>query len=226
MKNTLFKKIQALFLRRKKSLTPGDVASLVKSNAKEEYDALWSNKDLLEAYMVPNRLKGQTLIADFVLSKGVTGKVVDIGFGSGDFLRVLNEKSTDDKLTIYGLDYSKAAVARAKRIIPQGNFIAGEAYKLPYDDNFFDLVACLQTLEHLDNPQKAVKEFDRVCAPGGLILISIPNGDLDDFEGHVNFWNSSQFKEFLAPRIIVDCIHFNDNRAFFVTFNPLKILNN
>lgn len=222
MINAFFNKIYSLFSSRKKDLTPGDIASLCKSNKKDDYDYFWSNEDLIDAYMEPARVEAYNFIIEHIVAKGVTGKIVDIGFGSGDFLRILLEKSKPNQFITYGLDYSEAAVSRAKKIIPDGNFITDDVNNLPYDDNFFDLVACIQTLEHLNTPHKVVSEFDRICAPNGLILISIPNGKFDDYEGHVNFWDENQFKKFLAPRIIVDFIHFNNKRAFLVTFKPLK----
>jgi SAM-dependent methyltransferase len=45
--------------------------------------------------------------------------------------------------------------------------------KLPFDDNSFDLVACLDVLEHLDNPHQALRELIRVAKYS--VFISLPN---------------------------------------------------
>lgn len=46
---------------------------------------------------------------------------------------------------------------------------------LPYADSQFDYVTCLEGLEHIENPQQAIREFQRMLKPGGQLLISIPN---------------------------------------------------
>ncbi len=45
--------------------------------------------------------------------------------------------------------------------------------KIPYDDNSFDIVTCLDVLEHLDNPHQALKELVRVAKYS--VFISLPN---------------------------------------------------
>jgi len=46
---------------------------------------------------------------------------------------------------------------------------------LPYPDNVFDYVTCIEGLEHIENPQQAVREFARVLRPGGHLITSVPN---------------------------------------------------
>src|SRR6266403_1390938 len=47
--------------------------------------------------------------------------------------------------------------------------------ELPFADRAFDFVTCLEGLEHIENPQQAIREFARVLRPGGKVLVSIPN---------------------------------------------------
>ena len=46
---------------------------------------------------------------------------------------------------------------------------------LPFDDRSFDYVTCLEGLEHIENPQQAMREFARVLKPGGHLIVSVPN---------------------------------------------------
>src|SRR6266550_4320757 len=46
---------------------------------------------------------------------------------------------------------------------------------LPFDDQSFAYVTCLEGLEHIENPQQAMREFARVLKPGGHLIISVPN---------------------------------------------------
>lgn len=46
---------------------------------------------------------------------------------------------------------------------------------LPFESQSFDYVTCLEGLEHIENPQQAIREFARVLRPGGMVIVSIPN---------------------------------------------------
>jgi ubiquinone/menaquinone biosynthesis C-methylase UbiE len=46
---------------------------------------------------------------------------------------------------------------------------------LPFDKSSFDYVTCLEGLEHIENPQQAIREFARVLRPGGTVIVSVPN---------------------------------------------------
>jgi len=46
---------------------------------------------------------------------------------------------------------------------------------LPFDNHSFDFVTCLEGLEHIENPQQAIREFARVLRSGGTVIVSIPN---------------------------------------------------
>jgi SAM-dependent methyltransferase len=46
---------------------------------------------------------------------------------------------------------------------------------LPFADRSFDYVTCLEGLEHIENPQQAMREFARLLRPGGTVIVSIPN---------------------------------------------------
>ena len=50
--------------------------------------------------------------------------------------------------------------------------LQGAVESLPVEDASFDLVLCIQVLEHADDPAQAVRELRRVVAPGGAVLAS------------------------------------------------------
>jgi len=55
--------------------------------------------------------------------------------------------------------------------VRQGNL----SESLPYSDRTFDYITCVEGLEHIENPQQAVREFARVLRPGGHLVTSVPN---------------------------------------------------
>jgi SAM-dependent methyltransferase len=46
---------------------------------------------------------------------------------------------------------------------------------LPYADASFDFITCVEGLEHIENPQQAVREFARLLGAGGQLVVTIPN---------------------------------------------------
>ena len=55
--------------------------------------------------------------------------------------------------------------------IHRGNLDA----ELPFSDRSFDYITCLEGLEHIENPQQAMREFARLLKPGGHLIVSVPN---------------------------------------------------
>ena len=50
-----------------------------------------------------------------------------------------------------------------------------EAAKLPFEDDFFDVVVSFETIEHIIDYDKFVLEIKRVLKPGGQLILSTPN---------------------------------------------------
>lgn len=46
---------------------------------------------------------------------------------------------------------------------------------LPYADESFDYIACVEGLEHIENPANAIREFARLLKKDGLLIVSVPN---------------------------------------------------
>src|SRR5262245_14473636 len=50
--------------------------------------------------------------------------------------------------------------------------VVASVERLPLDDASFDVVLCIQVLEHVDDPARALRELHRVTRPGGRVLLS------------------------------------------------------
>jgi len=89
------------------------------------------------------------------LDLGACRRVLDVGCGTGELTRVLREE-TDG--TVVGLD----ADARLLSAVDPPT-VRGDATRLPFADDAFDLVVCQALLINLPNPEAAVREFARVA---------------------------------------------------------------
>ena len=71
-------------------------------------------------------------------------------------------------------------------------------YDLDLGGEQFDLVLATEVLEHLRRPAEALMALRVLCAPGGRVVITVPDGARDDWEGHVNFWSEDELRVFLS----------------------------
>jgi SAM-dependent methyltransferase len=47
--------------------------------------------------------------------------------------------------------------------------------ELPYADESFQFITCVEGLEHIENPQQAIREFSRLLCAGGHLIVTVPN---------------------------------------------------
>jgi|SRR3989344_5465536 len=95
------------------------------------------------------------------------GKLLDIGFGYGSFLRYAG-----NAFAVYGLDNSEYTVNTIKQHIK--NIKKGSAEKLPFKQDFFDVVTAFDVLEHVPALDTAFLECKRVLKKGGIFMIVVP----------------------------------------------------
>lgn len=96
-------------------------------------------------------------------------KILDIGCASG-FLtsQIANFFVPSDT---FGVDSYKQAVEFGKKTYPDIKFKYADAHKLPFKNESFDLITCIETLEHLENPKGAISEMHRCLKNKGRVLI-------------------------------------------------------
>lgn len=100
-------------------------------------------------------------------------KLLDIACGQGFFLEEAEKASTS--LELHGLDFSAVALDFAKQRLARTRLEQASAYAMPYEDTYFDYIVNLGSLEHFDDPDKALLEMRRVLKPNGKAMIIVPN---------------------------------------------------
>jgi SAM-dependent methyltransferase len=99
------------------------------------------------------------------------GKILDVGCGSGFFLRALDPTKWDR----FGIEPSKAAAKEAERFIGAGQVIAGTMTQSGLPDASFDVVTLWSALEHANEPRAYLREAKRLVKPGGTLVVQLPN---------------------------------------------------
>lgn len=131
------------------------------------YDALVSDKqgDILDECFVLS-----------ILNMGVTeGKILDIGTGTGRIPIKIAKKCPQYLITAIDLSKNMLKVANEnKRRYGLEDYIEfqyGDAKKMFFDDDYFDIVISHVTFHHIANPVPALKEANRVLKPGGALIV-------------------------------------------------------
>jgi len=112
------------------------------------------------------------MAADDILNYCKRGKLLDIGTGPGRLLLKLHSKSP--QLQLVGIDSSAAMVSKAKENtagIESIEIKEGNANKIPYPDNNFDIVISTASIHHWKHPTEGLNEAYRVLKPGGFALV-------------------------------------------------------
>ncbi len=100
-------------------------------------------------------------------------KVLDIGCGAGALGRTLKEERGTRE--VVGVEIVEDAASRAKEVLDQVFVGSIEEMDLPFEDGHFDCIVCADVLEHLIDPEAALRKLARVLAQDGVIVMSLPN---------------------------------------------------
>lgn len=103
--------------------------------------------------------------------------VLDVACGSGFGAKILEEKGAK---FIHAVDISPKAIELADKHYASDHisFKIGDVHDLDFPADFFDLICCFETIEHIQEVDKALSELQRVLKPKGHLIISSPNRPL------------------------------------------------
>ncbi|MBI2028478.1 MAG: methyltransferase domain-containing protein [Candidatus Levybacteria bacterium] len=159
-----------------------------------------TSKNPLQKYLIDNFYS--SLVS---LIKPLNPKtVLDAGCGEGFTMNNLIKNNIGEN--VEGIEFSEETITIGKKLFPDLKIKRGSIYSIPYPNNFFDLVVCTEVLEHLDSPQRALKEILRISTKD--VVISVPNepffmlsnflrgkniSRLGNDPGHINHWTIISF---------------------------------
>jgi SAM-dependent methyltransferase len=98
-------------------------------------------------------------------------RVLDLGCGAGRFVAALRDHGCE----AIGVDVAAAALERARRNVPEGDFrLLGDDGSVPLEHRSVDLVWCSEVLEHVADTGGLLVEARRVLKAGGRLLVTVP----------------------------------------------------
>lgn len=129
--------------------------------------------------------------------------ILDAGCGEGNVTNFVRNIAKGAKIDAF--DISDKVITDAKVNFPEINFFTGSMYDINKGNNSYDLVMSSEVLEHMDDPDRALRELMRVSDK--YIFISVPREPLWRFlnmarvkyitslgntPGHVNHWGKKE----------------------------------
>lgn len=121
-----------------------------------------------------NQFKALKGLTHSLLRLRRSGRVLDVGCGSGDDVRDLAAMVAPSGCA-FGVDKSESMIEEARRRaagcgLPV-QFKLGEAVRLPWQSDYFDACRADRLLQHLPEPDRALNEMLRVLKPGGRLVV-------------------------------------------------------
>ncbi len=101
---------------------------------------------------------------------------LEVGCAGGFLISEIAKKYPQVKF--YAIDAYSEAIKFAKKQYPHIYFLKAQAEKLPFKDGQFDLVLCYETIEHVQDPKKAMMEMKRVLGKNGQLILAMDSGNL------------------------------------------------
>jgi ubiquinone/menaquinone biosynthesis C-methylase UbiE len=130
---------------------------------------------------VSNRRLESGLYAEIAsrLPLEASGRVLDIGTGTGLQLKVIHE--LQPAIGLYGLDLSPAAILAAERALSGLNvdLRAGSIESTEFPDDHFDIITCNASLSYWPNLKNCIDEIYRILKPGGEAHLFEPHAEID-----------------------------------------------
>ena len=100
------------------------------------------------------------------------GNILDIGSGRGEFINIIKEFKSFDKITANDIEQRSGDFIKEHFKDIDIDFVKADASDLPFEDNSFDTVCISNSLHHLPNMEKILTEMKRVLRDGGNFIIN------------------------------------------------------
>jgi 2-polyprenyl-3-methyl-5-hydroxy-6-metoxy-1,4-benzoquinol methylase len=164
------------------------------------------------------------LVANFnrtithIISQTPFNSLLDAGCGEGVSLSLLEPYLKNIPCTGFDLDDEHINMSRENA--PFCTYQVADIYNLPFEKNSFDMVMCLEVMEHLEDPEKALRQLVKLSSD--YLIVSVPREPVWRFlnmvrgkywkhwgntPGHLNHWSSGKIKKMISKHARVIAIY-------------------
>ena len=159
-------------------------------NSRRYWNYIYTTPAKMVEYWSPSQRFGRAL--DLIKDGD---KVIDLGCGVGVLPRMIQEKRKGCE--VWGLDISDEVIRNDQVEDPDTKYMVGEVgYNSDLPDNYFNVVFCGETIEHMDYPEKLFQEAFRILKKGGILIVTTPKEDRVRSSEHVWYFEDEDVKKF------------------------------
>jgi len=141
---------------------------MLSEEVKTAYDNFYTNSDVAWR-MLGAKYKAKNIID--VCSEIKPEKVLEVGAGDGSILHFLNEWNFAPELHALEIAESGVDIIKSRNLSRLKSVQTFDGYKIPFEDNAFDLVILAHVLEHVEHERILLRELKRVSK---YIVIEVP----------------------------------------------------
>ena len=146
---------------------------------------------------------------DELLPRETPNEILEVGSGEGLIVEHVRRAFPESKVAAIDLSIEMARMTRDR--IAGTRCVCASAHEIPFPAKRFDLILCVEVLEHLLFPEQAMHEIVRVAR--GHVILSVPREplwrvlnvlrgaycrDLGNTPGHIQHWTARDFVQFVG----------------------------
>ena len=132
------------------------------------FDDVANRYDFLNDLLSLGRTKDWRRVVTSIIAPKPGMKILDIAAGTGSSSRPLVDKGAE----VTALDFSQGMIEQGRKQNKNIKFVQGDALKLPFEENFFDVTTISFGLRNTSSTEIALKEALRVTKDGGRIVVA------------------------------------------------------
>jgi demethylmenaquinone methyltransferase/2-methoxy-6-polyprenyl-1,4-benzoquinol methylase len=132
------------------------------------FDDVANRYDFLNDLLSLGRTKAWRRVVTSIIAPKPGMKILDIAAGTGSSSRPLVDKGAE----VTALDFSQGMIEQGRKQNKNIKFVQGDALKLPFEENSFDVTTISFGLRNTSSTEKALKEALRVTKDGGRIVVA------------------------------------------------------
>lgn len=141
---------------------------MIDQNLKTAYDNFYTNSDVAWR-MLGAKYKAQNIVD--VCKEIKPKKVLEVGAGDGSILHFLNDWHFAPELYAIEIAESGVDIIKERKLARLKEAKVFDGYKIPYEDDSFDLVVLAHVLEHVEHERILIRELKRVAK---YIVVEVP----------------------------------------------------
>jgi SAM-dependent methyltransferase len=152
-------------------------------------------------------------------------KILDIGCGRGNLLKILKQMGCD----CYGIERTEFPTDKHSQDI---HIHRDNLEDINFAEGFFDAVIIWHVLEHINDPLSLIQETARILRPGGMLAIAVPNFDSSQARIFRESWfhlDLPRHRYHFTPDTLLRCLNKNGfdsigRRTFSLEQNPFGFI--